>query len=220
MQFLESPLVIGFIGLVGAWFVGNALAARWQLIRKRKEMELETAQRFYEHYGEFFAIWKLWNQWLEDLGGTQTDLLEERRKELYDRAAAMEGALEATLLKVASEIVLSDSEQKTLGQLRQAFGVVRYCIKNRKKIPYYSSHNEMYLKLKQLSTEFGLLLAKPLTRSWSSILASVPMPTTQQAKDAWEEITHNKYEEEWKGFLKRRWSGACSGGFYNRQEEP
>ena len=118
----------------------------------------------------------------------------------------MEGALEATLLKAASEIVLLPEEQETLGQLRQAFGVVRYCIKHRKEVPYYSSHNRMYLELKHLSTEFGLLLAKPLTRSRVSIFANVPMPTPEQARNAWEEITHNRHEEKWKGYLRRTWN--------------
>jgi len=115
----------------------------------------------------------------------------------------MEGGIEATLLKVASEIRLDKDDRHNLGQLRQAFGVVRYCIRHRMKIPYYASDVDLYLQLKRFSTAFGVLLARPLSRSPLTIFATFPVPSPKDAFEAWKDITDNKHEKNWKGYLRK-----------------
>ncbi|MCK5485046.1 MAG: hypothetical protein KAI86_02465 [Desulfobacterales bacterium] len=205
---LESRLFITLIGLLGAWIVGNSITTKWQLIQKRKELELQLAQNFYKYYGEFFAIWKIWHQLIEDTGETaivvpEHAIPEQSRYELHERAAAMEGGIETTLLKVASEIPLDQDDQRNLGNLRQAFSVARYCIRHRMTIPFFSSGNKQYRELKRLSTAFGVLLARPLRTNLLSIFVSFPVPTAKEANDAWEEITSNDHEKDWKGYLRR-----------------
>ena len=200
---LESKLLITVISLPGAWLVGNAVATRWQLVRKRKELELEAAQSFYMQYGEFFAIWKIWDQLIEDAKGDVGAVSDVTRSQLLERASAMEGGIEATLLKVASEIALCKRDRCHLGQLRQAFGVVRYCIRHRMEIPYYASDVDLYLRLKRLSTTFGVLLARPLAHSPLSVFPTIPAPTFEEAFEAWRDITSNEHETNWKGYLRK-----------------
>ena len=48
--------------------IGAFLTARyWSAWQKRRELQLTAADTFYKLYGEFFAIWKLWN-FLQDKG--------------------------------------------------------------------------------------------------------------------------------------------------------
>lgn len=227
-------LIVTVVGLFGAWIVGNALAVPWQLIRRRKELELELAESFYKYYGEFFFIWKVWHQLIENSGkvGTfvqkpkiykknccelaklieedirskayvivveENEISEQSRNDIHDRAAKLEAGIEATLLKMASEIKLSEKDLYNLGQLRQAFSVVRYCIRHRIDVPFYSSDDAHYRELKRLSTACGMLLARPLKRR---IFAKVPIPTAEEAHEAWLEITDNKHESCWKGYLR------------------
>lgn len=210
---LESRLFITLIGLLGAWIVGNAITAKWQLIQKRKELELQLAQNFYKYYGEFFAIWKVWHQLIEDTGETAIVLPsqaipEQSRYKLHELAAAMEGGVESTLLKVSSEIRLNPEDLSNLGNLQQAFSVVRYCIRHRMTVPYFSSGDEHYSELKRLSTSFGVLLARPFKNNPFSIFSSISVPSDQEANDAWVEITSNKYEAYWKGYLRKLRSNA------------
>ena len=56
-----ANLFVALVSLAFTWLIGNRLALTWAIRQKRKELELATAERFYQQYGEFFAIWKLWN---------------------------------------------------------------------------------------------------------------------------------------------------------------
>ncbi len=41
--------------------VGNRLSVMWAIRQKRRELQLSAASQFYQLYGEFFAVWKLWS---------------------------------------------------------------------------------------------------------------------------------------------------------------
>ena len=73
-----------------AWAVGNRLSARWAMRQKRREETRVAANEFYRLYGEFFAVWKLWNYSLDD-----TDYSDKtaQRWELLKRAAAAEAGV-------------------------------------------------------------------------------------------------------------------------------
>lgn len=40
----------------------------WNLQLKRRESDLATVKVFHNLYGEFFAVWKLWNYYVRDIG--------------------------------------------------------------------------------------------------------------------------------------------------------
>ena len=110
-------LLVGFVLTVG---VGHWVASYWAERQKRRELELALANNFYNHYGEFRAVWRQWNMLLNELP-KGSDELNKAREGLHDRASRAEGGLESVLLKIASERVLDETAQANLGNLRQAF---------------------------------------------------------------------------------------------------
>jgi hypothetical protein len=186
-SFLER-LILNLVGPVStvalAAVIGQRLSARWAERQKRRELELALANSFYASYGEFCAIWKLWNRVVTE----GLDSMNEVRRDLLDRACKAEGTLEAVLLKIAAERHLNPDQQKDLGNLRQAYQVLRERIEERITISYgYSDHPD-YLEFKRLATLIGVLLAKP------NPLA----PSPQEAFEAFREITHNRHEPRWR----------------------
>ena len=191
LDFLEKAALV-MIGSVFSLFlaavIGKRLTAYWAERQKKREFELSLANSFYSSYGEFCAIWKYWNQSLEELS-KDTNELKTIRTTLLDRACKAEGGLEAALLKIAAERVLSEAELADLGNLRQAYQVLRERIQEGVRITYGDSEHRDYLEFKRLATQFGVLLAsKPAKRE----------PAPEEAFAAFREITHNKYEPRWK----------------------
>ena len=60
-------IVNGIILLALTWFVGQRIAFQWNIRQKRRELQLTSLQQFYIAYGEFFAVWKLWNRLNRDV---------------------------------------------------------------------------------------------------------------------------------------------------------
>ena len=135
-----SPsLVSAFIGvllapvvtLLTAWAIGHRLAARWSLWQKHREQTLAATSEFYRLYGEFFAVWKLWNNSVRQSTAVGQD---DRRWNLLERAAAAEASMETIMLKLASERILSEADLATLGRFRQAFQYLRDVIRQREEL--------------------------------------------------------------------------------------
>jgi uncharacterized protein with ACT and thioredoxin-like domain len=53
-------LGVALLTLLLGWLVGTRITSRWEEDKKRRELRLEALSRFYELYGEFYAVWKLW----------------------------------------------------------------------------------------------------------------------------------------------------------------
>jgi hypothetical protein len=190
--------IVAGAGLLLTWFIGYMIGDQHAEKRKRRELDLALASSFYTHYGEFRAVWKLWNRLRYELQ-TKPPLFEPARRDLLERANHAEGGLEAALLKLASERVLTRKEQEDLGNLRQAFQVLRERIELGEEVSYGKSQDPDYLEFKRLATRFGVLLA-----------SSGKLPKPGQAKAAFWEITHNKYEPRWKT-VGRHKAKATSG---------
>jgi len=69
--------------------------------QKRRELQLSATQQFYAAYGEFFAVWKLWNR----LDRSSDSAIGERQWELHKRAAAAEAVIEGTLVTFRRKIL-------------------------------------------------------------------------------------------------------------------
>ena len=91
-------LGIALITLLLGWFVTGRVTARWDLRKKRTELSLDALHRFYSLYGEFFAVWKLWQAWLENR--YPAEKRAESRSKLLERAAANEGMYESFIVKL------------------------------------------------------------------------------------------------------------------------
>ena len=98
----EIPKLITYLLFLGAgWYIGKRLTASWAYSQKQAEQDLTAAADFHGLYGDFFAIWKLWNYFVRR-GGT-TEFQGGSRWDLLDRASRAEAKLEATLIRLASQ---------------------------------------------------------------------------------------------------------------------
>src|SRR5579871_4687060 len=98
-------LFVAIITLGLGWFVGQRLTVYWSIQQRHRELAISTAHEFHSLYGEFFAVWKLWNTYIRDAG--VADTTSPLRWELLKRAANAEGAIEAILVRLALEHDLS-----------------------------------------------------------------------------------------------------------------
>jgi hypothetical protein len=185
---LEHELIKGLISaasgiglLVLTWFIGQRLSYQWSVREKRRELQLVSLQQFYAAYGEFFAVWKLWNRLSHD----DTEY-SERRWELLKRSAAAEATIEGTLVKLSVELNLQDTDVEALGRFRQAFQQLRESIRNDVRLPWHSGDRPEYLTFKALAINVAYLL----TGSDSPV-------ALVKAQDQIIQVTSNRWEGDW-----------------------
>jgi hypothetical protein len=190
-------LIVAVLTLSLGWFVGNRLTARWDERKKRRELDLVALGVFYDIYGQFFAIWKLWSNALASLLDD-----DDFRRSLLDRAAEIEGKLESLLVRLASERTLSIRDCTLLGCFRQAVQTLRESIREKEPLrsriiqpggqevismPWHGSDAQPYLAFKALAAFAADLLSK------SSNLDT----TAQTAYSALKKITSSELERTW-----------------------
>jgi len=174
-------VLVGAIVASGlAWFVGNRIGYRWDEIRRRRESDLAARDQFCKVYGEFFAIWKLWDAHKRYGVGaaahTQWILLE--------RAEGAEGAFEGLLTKVASERSLCERDTRLLASFRQAYQSLREQIRSDRPLDWWARdiHGNtkgyrQYRAFKALGEYFATLLAQKDAHPWFGKPASRPDET-------------------------------------------
>jgi len=179
----ELPKLMASLVLLGlAWFVGQRLTVAWNLRQKQKEHDLATARDFHALYGEFFAIWKLWNYYVRDVGAEA--LKGASRWNLLDRACEAEGKLESTLVRLACERSLRDNDIEVLGRFRQLYQQLREAIRDNKPLKWDYSEHPDYVAFKTLAPQVALLIVGLDT------LLSARSATSRVLMD----ITSNKWE--------------------------
>lgn len=160
-------------------------------VQKRGELQLVAQNRFYELYGEFLAIWRVWNS-VQPLLVAEVDGPAVRIREgLLDRATQAEGRVESILLKLCSERELTDPQLDSIGIFRQAYSLLRKSILRKEEVPFTSSNDRGYLALKTLSIRVGNLIASN---------APTKPPAPQRAIEQFMRVTSNDYEGEWRNF--------------------
>jgi hypothetical protein len=188
-----AKALIGPVVAVGlAWLVGNRLSAEWALRQRRREHSLASVAEFYRLYGEFFALWKLCNYAFRDADHEMDD---ETLWDLMRRSAALEANGEAILLRIASELMLSDDDIRTLGLFRQGVQLLRQSIVKQRILGWSSSEHREYQAFKGLSVGVGALAARA---------GSGKAPAVEIAQRQLREITHNKWSKEWFVTIARR----------------
>jgi hypothetical protein len=118
--------------LAAGWGVTQRISTKWELYRRRRELDLTAVTQFYATYGEFFAIWKIWTT----LPSRDDTVLvpAEQRRELLGRAASMEASLEALLIKLAVERKLENTDRRVLPCFREGVQCLRESIEDEVKI--------------------------------------------------------------------------------------
>jgi hypothetical protein len=177
-SFGSSALVL----LLG-WFIGQRLTYSWNVKQKRRELQLSSAQQFYLAYGEFFSVWKLWNR-IDRVDAAFSD----RRWELHKRAASAEAIIEGTLVKLSSELILTEPQVAVLACFRQAFQQLRQAIRENQVLPWSHGEHPEYRAFEHLAVNTAILLGG----EWPG---KAPLPSV--AADQLLKITSNKWEHTW-----------------------
>lgn len=177
------PILLGVFatGLVGAGF-----GFWWNLQLKRRESDLATLKIFHELYGEFFAVWKLWNYYVRDIGPDAFP--DASRWGLLERASAAEGAMEAILIGLASKHRLSPTSLTALGQFRQLYQQLRESIRYNLALEWDDSGHPVYMAFKRLGPVIAYMIRTG---------RNVDGMTSKLQTEAWLQVTHNKHEEFW-----------------------
>jgi len=182
---ITSALVIVLAG----WFVGNRISIAWNLKQKRKEYDLESARDFHQLYGEFFAIWKLWNYFIRDIG--EKALQGGSRWDLLSRASQAEGKLESMLVRICCDRAVSDDEIEALGQFRQIYQQLREAIRDNKPLPWDSSEHDDYISFKQLAPKVASIIVGVQSQRKSRLFGETLVKITS---NRWEH--HIRYQEK------------------------
>jgi hypothetical protein len=188
-------LAVTLVGLGVGWLVGQRLTYQWNLRQKRRESELATAQDLQRLYGEFFAVWKVWN-------AAARGQVASAPQDLLWRAAEAEGLLERVLVKLATERRLTPGDRDTLGKFRQAYQRLRGAINAGEPLGWTSSDHPEYLAFERLAVAVTLIVQRE---------GGVTQLGADEAFANLREIASNRYEKSWSA-EKRAEHGATAQG--------
>lgn len=194
MRAFLSAVVVG-VGAFLAWGVGKRISEYWDTRRKKRELDLSTLNEFYRQYGEFFAVWKLWNsQKIRRDKAFQPDAAWK----LLERASSIEAAIESILVKIVTERKLSEEDIDVFGLLRQAFKSLRKRIDENEQLDWSHSEHEEYIALKRLACHLTTFILHGHIDT---------APTKEEAATALSRITANHpHEERWMEFGFKEWN--------------
>ena len=178
--------------LLVAWFIAARLIALCARRQKQKDFDSANAQQFHTAYTDFFAIWKLWNHYLDhgenelpDHG--EYEIPHASRWELLTRTYIAEGTLDAVFLKVTSTRKLTPASIELLGRFRQAFHSLGQAITSNKPLNWKDSEHPDYLVFKRLASSAGALIGGE----------NLGAQATDLRSDAFRQITSGRWERTW-----------------------
>lgn len=178
--------VIAAIGALLAVGVGRYVSHYWAIRQKRRELELTTLNDLYRLYGDFVATWKLWNHHCRKPEHLAVD--NENSWKLLERASSVESGMEAILVKIASERILTNEQIAYMGLIRQAFQSLREGIREGRQLDWSYSGHEEYVAFKSLSSQLaGMLLSDE----------QYERPDAEKAESQILTITDNINEQRW-----------------------
>ena len=158
-----------------------ALTHRSSVGQRRRELDMSTVQEFHVCYGEFFAVWTLWNSHIE-----QAQKRPETRAQLLARISSAEGGLESILSRLAANRRMSRTQLADLASFRQAYRRLRHCITDGAPLGWDRSDNADYASFKALSVAVSQFI-----HSRTFVVISVAR------HDAWLIATDNCWEQIW-----------------------
>lgn len=137
-------LISNLTVVVAAGVVAFLTTERWASTRQRIEAQrarrLATAEELYRAYGEFFAVWKLWEYYTENRRGGDApygDIDTASVESLVAQAASVEGMYESFLVRVTVEQTLEDHDEAALWALRFALRKLRLMIRKNQPLAWY-----------------------------------------------------------------------------------
>jgi hypothetical protein len=210
LEFLQAGLAAGvaLITLVLTWFVTTRVTANWNLRQKQRELALSSADQFYALYGEFFAIWKLWDQHLRSAADLPADGAAETRQQLLERTLAAESGVEAMLLKLTGQQVLDADQLAALGSFRQGYQTLRERIRHGRPMGWNWDSEREYAAFKFLASRVS-----------QTLLAWVPakVPTAAEHYRNFRKVTANYWEPRW---VETAMAQGCDTTVWRPTSEP
>lgn len=181
------PLVTAVATLGAGWLVTTRVTDRWDMVKKRRDLDMAAARDFQLLYGEFMATWRSWECILRKPEKVRP--AEDAVWTCFQNAAATEGKVEALLSKVASERLLSDDDINLLGGIRQGFQSLRKAIRDGKSLNWWSSSHPEYAAFKGLCSYCSEMLGNsPRGKQF---------PSGVEAARNFRQITSNRHEGRW-----------------------
>jgi hypothetical protein len=160
LELLQAGLAAGvaLLTLLLTWFVSTRVTTTWNLRQKQRELALSSADQFYALYGEFFAIWKLWDQHLRSAAEQPPEESARTRDELLERTLAAESGVEAMLLKLTGQQRLSTEQLHALGSFRQGYQTLRQRIREGRPMGWNWDAQREYAAFKFLAARVSQAL--------------------------------------------------------------
>lgn len=194
--------------LLVSWQVGQRIIAYWDYRKKRNEIDIDSAHRFFGLYGEFRAINRLWNvfcfntlpELMKQAAAKGDKLIEipdsdNVRWELIKRAADAESGVESLILKLTAERRLDRKEMEALGQFRQAYQKLRESIRTDRPLGW-SHKKKQYEVFNDLATRFARMISLDEARKLELMpLDAGPEHTLELALEGMRVITGYRPEQ-------------------------
>jgi hypothetical protein len=162
---LIAAVVAPVVTVALAAFFGDRIRHGWEVRRLRSQLDLAARDEFYRLYADFFAVMRLWK--------ADYSALPEHNSHwtLLDRASTAEGAVDALLVKLATERDLRDHHVQVLAAFRQVYQRLRESLRDRTDFGWHSSADPEYRAFKALAVNVAGILNETTTSD-----AAVPQP--------------------------------------------
>lgn len=157
IEFIKTILALFVLGVT--WFVGQRILAYWEIKKKRKELEIATTTQFQQLYGEYKAVWRLWKIFYKEVSRKHDFAAPDHtRWELLQRAITAESGIEAIVMKLATERMLTASDIENLGLFRQGYQKLRQAIRDNTPLDYNYKSPE-YILFNELASKVASLVS-------------------------------------------------------------
>ncbi|MEO8222477.1 MAG: hypothetical protein ABI563_17025 [Specibacter sp.] len=154
-----SGVTVAFFAALLAAVLGPWIASRWNFYLKQRELDLAAVEQFFMLYGEFYAVWKLWQSALDAAKKGLRQVPDEIRSELLRRASDAEGNYQALLAKMCIERRLEAPDFEILARFREAQQCLRESIEIGTELRTKNSADDMRWRASQVGPGWGVAYA-------------------------------------------------------------
>ena len=202
METIVAALLGPALAALFAWGIGSFITDRWDEAKRRRDLDLRALSEFYQAYGEFLGVWRLWASYKRygETSGPPADT----QWLCLSRASDVESRLEALLIRTTAERTLCAQQQELLACFREAYQRLRECIRRDKELRWFTRTSPTgreyreYQAFKDLSSSIANLLQEDRPKRGllrRSVTAGVP--SASESRRAWTYVTSGREKNRW-----------------------
>jgi hypothetical protein len=186
-------LGVALLTLGLGWLLGNGITSRWEEVKVRRALQLAALERFYQLYGEFYAVWKLWSVYKNPTQGPNDERDPSMVWGLLERAAEVEGGFESILVRLTQE-----PDVQELASFRESYQCLRESIRSDQALDWKAnpSKGEPALKYKEFK-RLASRVAHLLSYTTRGIVRRPPLPSLSEATKALVGVTSVEFRGNW-----------------------